>query len=197
MAVASVASVPYARDLSRPPTVGYDDLLALSRRRRSVRWYLPKPVERETVDRAIEVAAQAPSACNRQPFEFRIVDDPALLAKVAAIPPGTAGFVHNLPAIAAVVGKLDAFAKERDRHLIYIDGALAAMAFIYALESQGLASCCINWADSGREERAMRAALSLRPEERVVMLIAFGYPDPDGMVPFSAKAPLEVLRRFN
>jgi nitroreductase len=190
-------SVPYARDLSALPSVDYDALLALSQRRRSVRWYRQEPVPREMIDRAIEVAAQAPSACNRQPFEFRIVDEPEMVRRIVAIPPGTAGFADNLPAVAVIVGKLDAFAKERDRHLIYIDGALAAMAFIYALETQGLSSCCINWADAGREERAMREALQLRPEERVVMLVAFGYPDPEGMVPYSAKVPLDILRRFN
>lgn len=194
---AATGSVPYARDLAAPPSVAYDDLRTLARRRRSVRWYLPQPVDREVVDRAIEIAGDSPSACNRQPFEFRIIDDPELLARVSVIPPGTAGFAANLPALAVIVGKLDAFAKERDRHLIYIDGALAAMSFIYALESQGIASCCINWADSGPQEAAMRSALGLTPEERVVMLVAFGHPDPDGMVPFSAKAPLDVLRRFN
>ncbi|HEX7196734.1 MAG TPA: nitroreductase family protein, partial [Candidatus Limnocylindria bacterium] len=154
---------PYPRDLSRPPSVPFDDLLALSVRRRSVRWYLPKTVPRELVDRALEIAAQAPSACNRQPFEFRIVDDPDLLHRVARIPMGTGGFAGNLPGLAVVVGKLRAFAKERDRHLIYIDGALAAMAFIYGLEALGLASCCINWADVDSQERAMAGALDLDP----------------------------------
>lgn len=189
--------VPHQRDLSEPPTVSYDDLLALSQRRRSVRWYLPTPVPHEVIDRALEVAVQSPSACNRQPFEFRIVDDPELVARVSRLPGGTGGFGHNLPALAVIVGKLRAFAKERDRHLIYIDGGLAAMAFMYAIESQGLASCSINWPDSAAEDREMRRVLSLAPDERVVMLIAFGYPDPDGMVPFSAKTPLDVLRRFN
>ena len=45
--------------------------------------------------------------------------------------------------------------------------------------------------------RTAARALSLEPDERVVMLVAYGYPDPDGMVPFSAKTPLDVVRRFN
>ena len=28
------------------------------------------------------------------------------------------------------------------------------------------------------------------------MCISFGYPDPDGMVPYSEKRPLERLRRY-
>ncbi len=40
-----------------------------------------RPVERSKIDRAIAVASQAPSACNRQPFVFRVFDDPELVEK--------------------------------------------------------------------------------------------------------------------
>jgi hypothetical protein len=29
------------------------------------------------------------------------------------------------------------------------------------------------------------------------MMIGIGYPDPDGLVPYSQKKPLELLRRYN
>jgi nitroreductase len=187
---------PYHRALEAPPPVAYDDLHELALRRRSVRWFLPTPVSRDLIDRALEVAALSPSACNRQPFEFRIFDDPATIARVAAIPKGTRGFAQGFPAFAVVVGRMRAFFSERDRHLIYIDGALASMSFVFALESLGLASCLINWSDQTEPERQMAEALGLAPDERPVVCIAFGYPDPDGMVPFSEKRPLERLRRY-
>ena len=42
--------------------------------RRSVRRYLPKPVPPELVDQLLEAAATAPSAHNRQPWRFAILD---------------------------------------------------------------------------------------------------------------------------
>lgn len=191
------ARVPYARDLSTPPSVNYDDLHSLAVRRRSVRWYLEKPVPRDLIDKALDVAAMSPSACNRHPIEFRVFDDPESVRRVASIPLGTGGFGHQLPAIAVIVGRLRAFATERDRHLIYIDGGLAAMSFVLALESMGLSSVCINWADAAAQDRQIRELLGLAADERVVMLCAFGYPDPEGMVPFSQKKPLDLFRRYN
>jgi nitroreductase len=188
---------PYRRHLDGPAPVGYEDLLELALQRRSVRWYLPASVPRELIDRAIDVAALSPSACNRQPFEFRVFDDPELVQRVASIPKGTRGFAEGFPAFVVIVGRLAAFFAERDRHLIYIDGGLAAMSFVLALESLGLASCCINWADDAEQERAMARAIGLSPDERVVMCIALGYPDPSAMVPYSQKRPLERLRRYN
>jgi hypothetical protein len=56
---------------------------------------------------------------------------------------------------------------------------------------------CINWADLAPQEKEMSRLLQLTPDERVVMLIGFGYPDPDGLVPYSQKKPLELFRRYN
>jgi len=189
-------SKPYLRDLEDKP-VEYDDFYRLARRRRSVRWFLQKPVPRELIDRAIVAAAESPSACNRQPFKFRIFDDPELIEQVATLPMGTRGFAHNFPAIVVVVGQLRAYFHPRDRHLIYIDGSLAAMSFMFALETLGLSSCPINWPDIPAREKQMAETLDLAPDQRPVMLIAVGYPDPEGAVAYSHKQSLDDLRSYN
>lgn len=190
-------SVPYARDLSVPPPVDFDAFLALVRRRRSVRWFEQRKVDRVLVDSALTAAAQSPSACNRQPFHFRIFDESAAVQEVISIPMGTKGFSENVPAVAVIVGQLRAYPFERDRHVIYIDGALAAMTFMLSLETLGIASCPINWPDQEPHESRMKKRLGLADDERVIMLIAFGWPDPEGKVPFSTKRSVGDLRTFN
>lgn len=189
--------IPYRRDLSQPLRVDYGALLQLARHRRSVRWFLQKPVPRADIDLAIDIAALAPSACNRQPFEFRVFDDPGLVQKIVEIPFGLAGYGHNVPVIVAIVGKQRHFFSERDRHLIYIDGSLAAMGFLYALEVQGISSCCVNWPDIAENDARISMVLGLATDERPIMLVALGYPDPEGMVANSTKKSLSQLRRYN
>lgn len=186
-----------ARVCHGTPPVAIEALLELARRRKSVRWYLPETVPRDVVDNAVRVGAESPSACNRQPFELRIYDEPEIVRRVAEIPMGTKGYATNIPSIAVVVGDLSAFVGERDRHLIYVDGCLAAMGFILGLEAQGVSSCCINWPDIKVKEQAMQELLDLRPYERPVMLIAFGYADPTGHAPHSARRDLGALRSYN
>ncbi|WP_185973226.1 nitroreductase family protein [Aeromicrobium piscarium] len=183
------------------PTVGiaaanFDDLCELAQRRRSVRWFDDRPVDRATVDRAIAMAIEAPTACNRVPYSFRVFDRPEDARRVAAIAGGTAGYVHNLNAVMVLVGDLSAYVDERDRHLIYIDGSLAAMSLLLGLEVQGVSSCCINWPDLRRPEKEIRRLLDLAPYERVVMLIAYGHADPDGLAPVSPKVPLNMARKY-
>jgi nitroreductase len=189
--------IPYLRDLSNPMKINLDDLRNLAVRRRSVRWYQDKKVPREMIDEAIKIAIMAPSACNRLPFEFRIFDDPYMVQKISSIPGGTRGFHHNFKVIIVVVGKLNAYFSERDRHLIYIDSGLAVMGLLYALEVQGLSSCVINWPDIEFSEKTLGRLLNIKNYERVVMLISVGYADLNAMVPYSEKKSLINIRSYN
>lgn len=194
---AEAPRTPFPRSASVKSDVTYDGLLALAMQRRSVRWFQPKPVPRDLVDKALLVARQSPTACNRLPYEIRLFDDPQLVRQVASVPFGSAGYSHQIPTVAVVIGRQSNFFSPRDRHVIYIDASLAAMAFMLGLETLGLASSVINWPDFEPLEIKMQKLLGLNVDERVVMLIAIGYADPDGLVAHSEKKPLEALRSYN
>lgn len=190
------ARVPYQRAVAANlPTIEAMEAMALHRR--SVRWFEPRSVPRDVIDRAVKVAGFSPTACNRQPFRFEIFDTPEAVARVGAIPKGTPGWLHQIPCFIVIVGKFDAFRFERDRHIPYIDGCLASMSLIYALEAQGVSSCCVNFPDYAATEKRMATALNLPVWERAVMCIAIGYADPAERVPYSQKLPLDSLRRYN
>ena len=193
----SERKVPYSSKSRTKPPVGYEDFLALANHRRSVRWFSDKKVPHSKIDAALLAARQSPSACNRLPYEFRIFDEPELVQKVASLPFGAAGYSHNIPTIAVVVGKLENYFSSRDRHAIYIDASLAAMSFMLALETQGLSSSVINWPDFEPLEIKMQKTLGLSISDRPVMLIAIGYADPDGHIPYSQKKELDTLRSYN
>lgn len=188
--------IPYRRDLAKKP-VTYEQLEQLAIKRRSVRWFEQKPVPRELLDKAFTVAGLSPSACNRQPYRFLVFDDPEMVGEVASLPGGTGGFKHNIPVMVVILGTLDAFYNEKDRHVPYIDGSLAAMSFAYALETLGLGSCIFNWPDIEAHERRAEQVLGLQPYERPVFFMGVGYPEPEAMVAYSQKRPLEVMREYN
>ena len=58
-------------------------LLDSIRSRRSIRRYRPDPIPREWVRALLEAARWAPSAHNRQPWRFAVVEDPRLKARLA------------------------------------------------------------------------------------------------------------------
>lgn len=184
--------VPFSYQQLTDTSVTYADFLALCQRRHSVRWFDAKQPDRADILRAVTAAAEAPSACNRQPFSFRLFYAEQAQA-IAELAMGTVGFAKNIPALLVVVGDLSAYKETRDRHLIYIDASLAAMQLMLALETLGLASCPINWPDIEVREARMQQALQLDSIERPVMLIAIGYADPTGLVAYSEKKTAEQL----
>lgn len=187
-------AIPYQRGRVDSP-VSYDMLRTLARQRKSVRTFLQKPVPRELVDQAIEIAALSPSSCNRQPIHYHIYDEPPLLRAMASLPLGAAGFADNIPMICALTGDLSAYFYERDRHTIYVDGCLSAMLFMLALETVGLASCPLNWAEIDSLDRKLEELAGLPPYERGIIFIAIGYPDPRGLVAYSEKKDLDQIGR--
>lgn len=178
---------PYTYSSSSPNQVTYDNLATLYSCRRSVRWFKPKPVAFELIQQIINMAASAPSACNRQPYKFIVATDPVHASAIAECAGGTGGFSHQIPAIIVVVGDLSAYPYERDRHLIYIDSSLASMQLMLAACTVGLATCPINWPDVSSSEKKLEKLIKLPGHERVIMLIAIGYGEPHGGIPFSQK----------
>ncbi|NOQ24316.1 MAG: nitroreductase, partial [Bacteroidales bacterium] len=59
------------------------ELLDLIKFRQSDRTYLPQAIEKEKLDRILEAARVAPSACNAQPWKFVVVDQEDLKNKIA------------------------------------------------------------------------------------------------------------------
>jgi F420 biosynthesis protein FbiB-like protein len=63
--------------------VSGDQLLELMQARRSIRRYTDQPVARGLIDRLIEAAIWAPSAHNRQPWRFAVIDSADIKHKLA------------------------------------------------------------------------------------------------------------------
>lgn len=184
---------PYPYQQLPDSPVSYQQLKTLFTRRRAVRWYLPDPVPDKLLQQAISAAALAPSACNRQPYQFVLLNNAQQAEAAAACAMGTVGFAQNLPCLIAVTGDLSAYPAERDRHVIYIDAALASMQLMLALETLGLSSCPINWPDIEAREQKLAAMLNLPYYQRVIMLLAVGYADPTGGIAYSQKKPFSLL----
>ncbi|MDO6548922.1 nitroreductase family protein [Pseudoalteromonas carrageenovora] len=185
--------IPYKQNERPVLSTSYNDLLDLFKRRRSVRWFDKQPVSEELVNKAVNAATLAPSACNRQPYSFLVIRDSDKATSVAEYAMGTAGFAKNIPCLIAVVGDLSAYPAERDRHVIYIDASLASMQLMLAFETLGLSTCPINWPDVEEREKLISKELNLAYQERVVMLMAVGYPELEGGVAFSQKKTNDLL----
>jgi nitroreductase len=155
-----------------------NDFLDLVRQRQSVRSYQDRPVEREKIERCIETARLAPSACNSQPWRFVVVDDPLVRNDLAVkgIDP-LMNFAKRAPVFTAmiavkprVISQVGSFLKNKP--LYFFDLGIAAAHFCLQATSEGLGTCMVGWFN----ERAVRTILKVPGLHRVALLITIGYP---------------------
>lgn len=187
--------VPYEEKKRPVLSVNYNDLLNLALRRRSIRFFLNRNVEKVHIIKAMEISRYSPSACNRQSFKFLFYNDKKIVNEISKVPGGVEGY--DLPSIIVVIGCYRGYFDERDINAPIIDSSLATMSFLLALETLGLSSVCINWPCNLNNEEMIRDLIKLETDEFVVMLIGVGWPDPEGKIPFSAKKTSENLLEFN
>ncbi len=188
--------IPYLHNELPASTLTFDEFSQFVTLRRSTRWFNQRPVCRSKIKQAVTIASQAPSACNRQPYEFYVVDQQPLLSRVAKLAIGGGGFASNIPCIIAVIGDYSCYEHERDRHVIYIDASLAAMQFMQALPTLGLASCPMNWPELKVVDAKISSLLTLPAFKKTIMLIAVGEPEIEGGIPYSQKKSAENLTHF-
>jgi nitroreductase len=188
--------IPYKHHELKSKPLTFEEFSQFINIRRSTRWFKQMSVCRNKIKQAITLASQAPSACNRQPYEFYVVDQQPLLSQVSKLAIGGGGFANNIPCLIAVVGDYSCYEHERDRHVIYIDASLAAMQFMQALPTLGLASCPMNWPELSVVDTKIATLLKLPNYKKTIMLIAVGEPELEGGIPYSQKKSAEQLVHF-
>lgn len=99
--------------------------------RKSVRKYLPKPVEQEKTELLLKAGMAAPTGKNTQPWEFVVVTDRAVLDSMAAALP-YAKMLKEAPMAIVVCGDMT------KSSYWYIDCSAAAENILLAAEALGL-----------------------------------------------------------
>ncbi len=144
--------------------------------RRSIRRFIPRAVEKEKIDRLVEAALRAPSSRDFKPCRFIVVDDPSLLAQLAAAKPHGSSFLKNAPLGMVVCG--DTTASD-----VWVEDCAIASTFVHlAAHDLGLGSC---WIQIRKREHSpgktadtyIRDLLNIPDTLSVESIIAIGYPD--------------------
>jgi len=148
--------------------------------RRSIRRYLPTPVEPEKLRACLEAARFAPSAHNVQPWRFVVVDDPVLKDRLAeaafsGIYSGSK-FAARAPVILVVLarpGKAFVRLGSMIQGVPYylLDIGIAGEHVVLQAEELGLATCWMGWFDY----RKARKVLEIPRTFKLVALMPLGY----------------------
>lgn len=183
------------------------------RRRRSVRMFSSRPVEREVIEWAVKTAGTAPNGANKQPWRFVAVGDAETKAKIREAaeqeerefyerrasdrwledlaPFGTDAskpFLETAPWL-IVVFKL---AKEDDGGQVYYVNESVGIAcglLLAALHQAGM----VTLTHTPSPMKFLGDVLGRPEHERPYLLIPVGYPADEALVPDITKKPLDEI----
>ena len=147
-------------------------------RRRSVRKFTDRKVDRQTIDKILEAALTAPSSKNTRSSRFMVVDDPTMLERISQMRDSGSAFVKNAPMAVIVLG---------DTALtdLWVDNcAISATILQLATEEQGLGSCWVHVngrprkkdaPDMGTAAEYLRKLLPIPASWSPLCVVALGY----------------------
>lgn len=174
--------------------------LELARRRQSTRKYSAKAIPRPALDRCLEAARLAPSACNSQPWSFIVVDnekDKNELAEAAFSGVYSMNaFAKKAPALIVVITEQSTYAAKVGGYLKgvqynLIDIGIACGHLILQAEEEGIGTCWLGWFN----EKAVKKVLGLPNNKKVDIIISMGYPE-DKEPREKARKPLDEIRKY-
>jgi nitroreductase len=151
------------------------------RARRNVRSYRPDPISDSDLDRIAEAGWRAPSASNRQHWDFVIVTDRDQLQELSTVWQGARHIASAPAAIALVVPE---HPDDRTRVIDQYDLGQATMAMMIAATDLGIGT---GHSSVGDQEKA-RGILGVPDDHLVSYLLGIGYP---------ADRPLKPINKPN
>lgn len=167
-------------------------------KRRSVRKFNDKSVEREKLERIVQMTLTAPSSRNSRSTRLWITTDKALLEHVATMRDYGAAFAKGASAAIFVMGDTSA------SDMWQVNCAISATVLQLAIVDEGLASCwvhvegrpCLKDEPQGKTaEEHLREKIDLPENYRVMCVVALGYSDfePAALPPYNGEERVKWL----
>ncbi|WP_460320260.1 nitroreductase family protein [Alkalibacterium psychrotolerans] len=150
------------------------DFKIFSESRHSVRDYSDVPVSIESLEKALELAKRTPSACNRQSWRVRVVEDPKLKKTIQKNQNGNRGFGDYIDKFIIITSDVQYYDRIRERNQANIDGGMYAMNLLYALHYYDIAAVPLSGSLNLKQEDNLREVFNIPDYENFIMFIGVG-----------------------
>jgi nitroreductase len=155
--------------------------------RRSIRRYQEKPVPKDTVKKLLSAAAMSPTAMNRQPWRFVVIENKEKIKELSRHVKKQLGLLGYGLRFTEIVKSQDdtvfygaplliLVSAEKNDQWSRINCGILAQTMFLAAHSLGLGSCFIGFANSLNDDPAVMTDLSIPKDHDLIAALIFGYP---------------------
>lgn len=164
--------------------------------RSSVRDFKEEKVDRADINKAVAIARNAPSVCNRQSWRLHYYDNTELKNELLNLQHGSGGFIESIQGLFIVTTDIRGFTK-MEQNEVYVDGGIISMNLVLALHSLGIGSCCLNTCFPYTREKKVKVVGNIDKNERLIMMIGVGYWKDAFKVGYSLKKNVEEILKVH
>lgn len=143
--------------------------------RTSIRDYDSRPVEKENIEKMLRAAMAAPTAMNKQPWHFVVVDQRATLDALSEANPH-AKMIKKAPLVIVVCGDMSKAIEGGGRDFWIQDASAATENLLLAAHAMGLGAVWTGAYPSEERSQAISKALSLPDNLIPLNMVVIGYP---------------------
>lgn len=143
--------------------------------RTSIRDYEARPVEKEKIEKMLRAAMAAPTAMNKQPWHFVVVDQRNVLDALAGANP-YAKMLKKTPLAIVVCGNTDKMIEGGGRDFWIQDASAATENLLLAAHAMGLGAVWTGAYPSEERRISISKVLSLSDNLVPLNMIVVGYP---------------------
>ena len=148
--------------------------------RRSIRQYNPdKKISKETVEQLIKAAQYAPTAHNKQPWEFLVIENKEIQAHLRHVQRWTS-FAKDAAMVIIVCGdENQSFSRHKEEEswsFVDVDCALATQNLLLAAHALGIGTCYCGAAPMQKVVDALKEYFNLPENIRPFAIVTLGYP---------------------
>ncbi len=140
--------------------------------RRSIRKFTPQPIHQDLIEKILRAGMQAPSARNKQPWHFIVVQNRQMLDKISVIHP-YAYMLREAPLGIVVCGDIEI---EITIEYIVQDCSAATQNMLLVAHNFGLGAVWLGIYPREPRIKALRELLNIPENVIPISMIAIGYP---------------------
>lgn len=162
-----------------------------SNSRKSVRNYADKDLPIEKILKAIDLARNTPTSCNRQSNRVYIYTDKQKIQEILKLQGGSRGFLELANKLIIITNELGVYESTRERKQGYVDGGIYTMNLLYTLHYNKVACCVLNCCNSKKNDIKIRKIAEIKETEELVVMIACGEAVENFEIASSPRIPIE------
>lgn len=177
------------------------EFMDVIRNRKSVRSYIPQPVEDEKLEQVLEAGRLAPSWANKQCWHYIVVTSAEAKKKLAGAGGLTNNWLKQAPVVIIACADPSLSGSRNGIDYFAVDVAISLEHMVLAAADLGLGTCWIGYFN----EDKIKNALNIPDDIRVVALTPLGYPKGSGIrdrlsravIGSSYRKPVDEIAHYN